>query len=62
MNIDSIKALHPHSFKTDRATALSQVVEDILAMQSPFHRSSLDPWLQDHLVNSLRCFMAGDRV
>jgi non-lysosomal glucosylceramidase len=36
-----------------RGGALAEVVADILAMQSPFHTSSLDPWLQDHLVNSL---------
>ena len=30
-----------------------QFPQDILAMQQPFHGSSLDPWLQDHLVNSL---------
>ena len=36
-----------------RNHALAGVVTDILAMQSPFHQASLDPWLQDHLVNSL---------
>jgi non-lysosomal glucosylceramidase len=37
----------------DRSKALAGVVGDILDMQSPFHGSSLEPWLQDHLVNSL---------
>lgn len=36
-----------------RATDLTAVVSDILALQRPFHTSSLEPWLQDHLVNSL---------
>lgn len=36
-----------------RGTALAEVVGDILSMQQPFHNSTLDPWLQDHLVNSL---------
>ena len=36
-----------------RGAALSNMVGDILHMQQPFHNSSLDPWLQDHLVNSL---------
>ena len=36
-----------------RETSLASIVSDVLAMQTPFHGSSLDPWLQDHLVNSL---------
>jgi hypothetical protein len=36
-----------------RGDALAAVVTDVLAMQGPFHSSSLEPWLQDHLVNSL---------
>ena len=36
-----------------RGDALAGVVADVVAMQGPFHRSSLEPWLQDHLVNSL---------
>lgn len=36
-----------------RDAALANVVSDVLAMQAPFHGSSLEPWLQDHLVNSL---------
>ena len=36
-----------------RDASLAVVVTNILAMQGPFHSSSLEPWLQDHLVNSL---------
>ena len=36
-----------------RTGALAGVVADVVAMQSPFHQSTLEPWLQDHLVNSL---------
>jgi len=37
----------------DRSAALAALVNDTLKMQKPFHDSSLDPWLQDHLLNSL---------
>ena len=46
-------AFGPLAAGAPRTAALAAVVTDILAMQTPFHGSSLEPWLQDHLVNSL---------